>query len=222
MKYFDKIYCINLDSRPDRWGECLIEFANLGITDQVERMPGVVKDRGIAGCTMSHLNCIKDAKKHNYKNVLILEDDVRFTTDIFHDAMASTMRQLEYHNLQFDILYLGANLRGNENKLIDGNLAKIVEAKAGHAYVLSSTVYDFIIDAYKDIDFDDMNNWHHHNENRMNIDVWYKNVQALGNAYGVYPSLADQRPSYSNLEKTFCDFNISQIYNKILETTTHG
>ena len=37
-KYFDKIYCINLDSRPDRWKECLEEFKKIGIDDIVERL----------------------------------------------------------------------------------------------------------------------------------------------------------------------------------------
>ena len=37
--YFDKIYCINLDSRPERWDECLVEFNKLEL--EVERVEGV-------------------------------------------------------------------------------------------------------------------------------------------------------------------------------------
>ena len=53
-KYFDKIYCINLDSRPDRWKECLEEFKKIGIDDIVERFPAAELTPGIAGCTKSN------------------------------------------------------------------------------------------------------------------------------------------------------------------------
>ena len=32
-KYFDKIYCINLDRRTDKWSECESEFDKWGITN---------------------------------------------------------------------------------------------------------------------------------------------------------------------------------------------
>ena len=35
--YFDKIFCINLDSRPDRWESVQKEFDKVGILDRVER-----------------------------------------------------------------------------------------------------------------------------------------------------------------------------------------
>ena len=38
--YFDKIFCINLDSRPDRWELAQSEFDKVGILDRVERVSG--------------------------------------------------------------------------------------------------------------------------------------------------------------------------------------
>ena len=76
-----------------------------------------------------------------------------------------------------------------------------------------------ILDAYKDINWNDSNNWNHSNPNRMNMDTWYKNIQKLGNTYGEYPSLAEQRPSHSDLLNGFADYNLSKVYNEILEKT---
>ena len=215
-KYFDKIYCINLDSRPERWQESLIEFEKLGL--DVERVAGYQMSPGIAGCSKSHLECIKLAKINGYQNVLVLEDDITFHSDIFEQTLTFAMEQLEKNKLEYDMLYFSANLYGAGNTLIDDNLAKIKSAKAGHAYVVSKNVYDTIIDAFRDIDWGDLNNWHHGNPNRMNMDTWYKNIQQLGNTYGIYPSIAEQRKGLSDLINMDLYYGISEKYNKFLKT----
>ena len=218
MKLFDKIYCINLDSRSDRWEECLDEFKKIGIENDVERVSAFQMTPGIAGCTKSHLECIKLAKLNNYNSVLILEDDVTFT-DNFTEIYNAGVNQLLDKSIKYDMLYFSANLYGDGNYLIDDNLAKISSAKAGHAYIVNSSVYDIIINAFSDIQWNAPHNWHHGNPNRMNMDTWYKNIQQLGNVYGIYPSLAEQRPSHSDLLNTYCDYGLSNAYNKILEKT---
>jgi len=213
--YFDKIYCINLDSRPERWDECLVEFNKLEL--EVERVEGFQMEPGIAGCSKSHLECVKKAKTNGYQNVLILEDDITFHEDIFDQTLTLTMEQLEKNGLKYDMLYFSANLYGAGNGLIDKNLAKITSAKSGHAYVVNKSVYDKIINAFEYIDWEDSNNWYHGNPNRMNMDTWYKNIQQLGNTYGVYPSIAEQRKSLSDLINIDLYYDISKKYNKFLK-----
>ena len=67
FNYFDKIFCINLDERTDRWEKCLNKFSLLGIEDKVERLSAVnlshlterdPKIRGRAGCVLSHAKII--------------------------------------------------------------------------------------------------------------------------------------------------------------------
>ena len=43
FNFFDKIYCINLEERTDRWEECLSEFKKYGI-ENVERIKAVKID----------------------------------------------------------------------------------------------------------------------------------------------------------------------------------
>jgi len=219
MKLFDKIYCINLDSRPDRWEECLDEFKKIGIADQVERFPAAVLEPGNAGCTKSHYEIIKLCKENKFKNVLIFEDDVTFTNSDVLGAIENTISQLEAKNLVYDMIYLGGNLEQDtlRNYNIDSNLAKISSCKTTHAFLINESVYDVLLDSFKDINWLEKTNWHHSNPNRYNIDVWYKNnIQSLGNVYGTFPCLAEQRASYSDLLKRVNYFPMATMWDTLL------
>jgi GR25 family glycosyltransferase involved in LPS biosynthesis len=68
--YFEKIYCINLENRKDRWEESLVEFKKHNLTaDRYDAINGKEVgslgrlSRGEHGCLLSHLNVIKDAKE---------------------------------------------------------------------------------------------------------------------------------------------------------------
>jgi len=217
VRNIDKIFCINLDSRTDRWQESIEEFKKLGIEDQVERISAANIQPGIIGCTKSHYECIKLAKERNYKNILVLEDDVSFTAEALN-VLNETFNQLEKLGLQFEMLYLGANLRGEDNRLIDSNLALIAAAKTTHAYIINSSVYDIILDTYANCQWNASIDWHYTNPNRLNIDIFYmRMIQSRGNTYGVYPSVAEQRSSYSDLIHSNCYYDLTNVYNKILD-----
>lgn len=84
-----KIYCINLDSRPDRWGRMKKRFEELGF-DNVERFSAVTPDdpevqnighfgsRKEKACALSHYRVWKLAQERGETHILVLEDDVRF------------------------------------------------------------------------------------------------------------------------------------------------
>ena len=93
--YFDKIYCINLKHRKDRWQESLIEFDRLNITHDVERFEAIESKPGIVGCTASHYKIVQDAKIKGYKNILILEDDVKILRDDAINIISLAMEQIK-------------------------------------------------------------------------------------------------------------------------------
>ena len=76
----DKIIYINLDSRKDR---------DLSIRSQLkiynlkaERLSAsYIENNPSQGCALSHIRCLEEAIKNNYKNILILEDDFVFNVD---------------------------------------------------------------------------------------------------------------------------------------------
>jgi hypothetical protein len=84
--------------------------------------------------------------------------------------------------------------------LIDQNLLKLNYVKTAHAYAVKSTVFDTIIAGYDNVDWNNQWNWSLSNDNRLTIDIWYvNNIQKKYNVYGIYPGLAQQRTSYSDI-----------------------
>jgi len=219
-EYFGKIYCINLSHRVDRWEESLIEFKKLGIQNDVERFEAYNIQPGIIGCTRSHYEIVKIAKENNYKNVLIFEDDVKILHDDASKIISSAMEQVEKNNIPYDMVYLGGNIVGDESLSyrIDSNLGKLHQCKTTHAYIINSKAYDYIINTYDNINWNDPWNWSQANESRYNIDKWYTtSLQDRNQTYGIYPCLAEQRDSFSDLMGKMSIFSMYKRWNKILE-----
>ena len=87
LKHFSKVYCINLDRRPDRWEEACKEFEKWGIQDSVQRYAAIdgatlpahhTVTPGALGLIVTLYNIVTEAKAMGYRNILILEDDVYF------------------------------------------------------------------------------------------------------------------------------------------------
>jgi GR25 family glycosyltransferase involved in LPS biosynthesis len=75
-EYIDHILYINLEHRTDRLEEIQRELVKMDLSDKAERFEATyIKEQGILGCTISHMEAIRLAKNRGYKNVLILEDD---------------------------------------------------------------------------------------------------------------------------------------------------
>ena len=71
LKYFDKVYCINLNDRVDRWEQAQKEFDKLGIRNDVERWEAIKKDDGNLGCTLSHKTLIEHCKEKGYQKLFL-------------------------------------------------------------------------------------------------------------------------------------------------------
>ena len=162
--YFDKIYCINLDSRPDRWKQAQKEFDKVGILDRVERFSamtskneggpqgknvrGKLKWKNLDGTIMSHMTCIKNAKDNGWKNVLIFEDDVYFD-GYDSDKLSKSLELLK--SRKWNLFFLGGNIIDLDvgwqkfeklsNDLYEVNLP----IYAIHAYAVNHTAYRRIL-----------------------------------------------------------------------------
>lgn len=199
--YFEKIYCINLDRRPDRWQECLEEFSihNLEvsrfsgvdaknipeITENVNKTPDL--DIGYIGCCRSHRLIIESAKRDNFENILILEDDVKFD-DSLNEVFSEFIQEVPD---DWDILFLGANHALNNPWQrapiikISEHVYKLSFCYATHAYAVRKKAYDKIIECLLP-------------ENDKS-DVLFSHAQTQLNTYVVRPHLAWQRESYSDI-----------------------
>ena len=122
-RFFDKIYCINLDDRPDRWRYVHDHLVKFGLKNKIERFSAIdvrkdpelkkheklLQDNfsllAMCGCMLSHRKIIEYAKQAGLKNVLVLEDDIK----ILESNVGSIRKSLnQLVKLDWDIFYLGA------------------------------------------------------------------------------------------------------------------
>lgn len=199
-EFFDKIYCINLDERTDRWEQVLKEFDKVGIKN-VERFSAVKHDKGAIGCRESHLGIIKTVKENGFKNVLIFEDDVLFLEENINQ-ISKTLDDLK--NIDWQLFYLGATVDPNVGfmKKFTDNLFQTNFAYTTHAYAVNNTVYDKILNEapYHPI-----------------IDVFYcRNIVPMGKSFIMNPMTAIQQEGFSNIENHQADYGwMIEFFNKI-------
>lgn len=193
---FPQIFYINLDIRKDRNLSMAQELSKHKI--KASRISGVIRKKigshkinlGQLGCLLSHKNIILDAIRNQYHYILILEDDI-----IFKDYETSNI--YEYWSLlpsDWDMFYLSGNNFMGLNKINDriyktnGTLSTCAYAIRQKSYnkilsILTSKIYDKPIDSY------------------------YAELHKHINAYVCVPSIAYQKPDFSNIENRFVDYS---------------
>ena len=191
--YFEKIYCVNLKKRPDRWKLCEQQFSTHNIkVERFEAVDGTKHElvgrmsHGEVGCLLSHLNILKECKEKNISNVLITEDDVEFHEN-FGELFSEYVKELP----EWDILYLGAThalcypYMDRPPIKVSDHVYKVYNAHATHAYAVNQSCYDLLIDFVSKMDGP--------------LDVIYTRLQEHLRTYIFRPHLAWQRNDYSDI-----------------------
>ena len=221
--YFDKIICINLTKRSDRWEECLLNFNKIGL--KVERYEAIdgnpmnwnhvrnknnnkkdVKFAGVAGCMASHINIWKMAKEKGWSNVLIIEDDCDFL-DNLQEIFKERIKQVPE---DWGLLYFGGihETRNGEYlpQKISEHISKAKRIITTTCYAIKDTCYDLAI---KTVLADQP--WFH-----TAIDGYLgAYIQPKTNTYSFDPPLAWQRGSYSNIANGYRDYSEMMKNNNI-------
>lgn len=117
----DRIYVINLESRPDRKREMQAELAQLGLGVDHPLVtffpavkpedPGPFPSIGARGCFMSHLGVLRDAQARGCRRVLILEDDAALVPNV-RNVLQGVLAELE--EMPWTIAYLGHRINPAE------------------------------------------------------------------------------------------------------------
>ncbi len=96
-KFFDRVYCINLDRRPDRWQRFLDGVPSDWPFAKVERVAAIDGNQvpapdwwrptaGAWGCYRTHHRLIEQALNEGLESILILEDDALFGSKFAGDV----------------------------------------------------------------------------------------------------------------------------------------
>lgn len=152
LDYFDAVFCINLDARPERWElfEKRIQDAKLsgyerysGIDGKICPAPAWWKSGdGAWGCMMSHLRICQDALAKKLNNYLVFEDDVVFCEN-FIPRFKKTMRDVSSLKNKWDLLYLGGQHLYVESARpypYKENLVKCYNINRTHAFAVNGPI----------------------------------------------------------------------------------
>jgi glycosyl transferase family 25 len=146
-KYIDKVVYINLEHRTDRREHIENTLNNFCIP--FERFNAIrTKGVGFIGCARSHLEVLKMARRNNYKNVLILEDD--FTFIVSKEEFDTNIELLFNNKPDFDVCMINYNLIHGELCVEYPFLTKVIESQTASGYIVNNTIYDRLINIYEE------------------------------------------------------------------------
>lgn len=194
--FFEHIYCINLDRRPDRWERCQTEFAKFGI-EGVERFSATDGQlhtaaprlaRGAYGVLDTHRRILSNAMQNGYSNILILEDDVAFN-DNFNEYFEEIESQVPD---DWDILYLGSNIQNWQPRPVTKNIHIAFGVLALHSVGIAGKAYSNILRSLDEL---------------TPVDVQYARLAMWLKMYNVIPRMTYQQPGWSDIEQMHVDYN---------------
>ena len=139
--FYDKLVALTLIDYPERqeYIEYVLKENNL----KYELLLSKKHDKPLIGCLNAHINAIKYAKSLNLDTIMICEDDI-IIKDTFKDCDIP---------LEWDMIFFGGILSNIRFQIPGWILGTFWCA---HAYVIKSTLFDFILDIYNTLDLNDM------------------------------------------------------------------
>jgi len=192
-------YYLNLKHRKDRNEETLKELKSFGIQNPT-RYNAIEQDNGAIGCSKSHLEVLKIARKKNLPYVLVVEDDIKF---IDPDLTNKTLNNVLNSRIDWDVILLGGNNNKPYNK-INEDCVKVNNCLTTTAYLVKQSYYDTLINQWKEglqklIETED--------EPKFALDQYWKHLQKRDNFLLLTPLNVVQRESYSDIQKGNIDYS---------------
>lgn len=180
-------YCINLDTRQDKWADTQAAFQGTGI--QLQRFSAIKHSEGWRGCGASHVAIAREAMRKGLPWVLIVEDDCVPVAD-FSAKWPIVKEELWDTRNMWDIFLGGPTYVQGPITSSGKHLWKIEGGYALHFYVLYATAYEKALAWNPD--------------KHGPIDVYYSNIYHIATTY---PRLAIQRPSVSDNRNETVDYS---------------
>jgi hypothetical protein len=195
--FFDKIYCINLESREDRWESCLKQLSMKKI-ENVEKITPVdvrgekpigVNRFGEWSLIKTHINIIQKSIDCGLDKILILEDDFEIC-DFHPEYNKKPFEERLFDGLEnlpsdWDMLFLGNSTITQNYKHVNGEIYKLGFSHCAHAVGINKNIFDIILKSLQTAD--------------EPVDIMYSRLMKDYNIYGFKPNLVSQISSYSNL-----------------------
>lgn len=194
MELFKHTFFINLDHRKDRLEHVTAEFKKMGI--DAERFEGKKAKTPAVGCTISHINCLELAKKRNYEQVFICEDDITFTNpELFKQNLQKFVNN---NTINWDVLIVSGNNCPPFQKLYE-YASRVFYCQTTTGYIVKKEYYDTLIANFKEGLTKLIQN--PTNKQDYAIDRYWFKLQMQNYWYIITPLTVVQYDNYSDIEQ---------------------
>jgi glycosyl transferase family 25 len=203
----EKVVYINLESRLDRKIHTEDELSQFFKKNKIIRFNAIKHEKGAIGCGLSHIAVLELAIKENWRNVLIVEDDITFIDDI----EPGTYALQKLLSTSFDAIVLGGSYTTSYK-----NSFKLIKCQCALAYIVNNHYYTTLLKCFKDA----VNNLSkEYNQPKYAIDVAWHKLQKCDNWYIIKPNMCIQMPSISDINNSFANYmDDFTLYNKEVYT----
>lgn len=203
-EFIDKIVYINLDHREDR-RIIMKDFFEKGSIpeDKIVRFPAIRATKGIIGCLKSHTSVLQMAKDNEWKNVLILEDDLQWLN--FEDGYKQLEELIKLPN--WDVIQL-------VGWYIKFDFPRVYNSMNAGAYLVNGNYYDKLLqNRYESIRRITSFEMLYKSPVPYTADVYWNKLSQKDNWYGIYPCICCQVNVHSdNSNFTYDAEKVNGIY----------
>ncbi len=209
-QYIDVIYYINLDHRTDRNAEFLDEMRKMEIDpEKIVRIPGIRRDHGDVGCSLSHAKTIETFLASSHENCIIFEDDFMF----MHDSLIinDMVTQFFSNKIEYDVCNLSTDsVPSTKDHPNHSFIKQVIFARTTSGYMLSKQFAPVLLDNVKEGAHLLQTECYDKNNIPLKfvytIDSYWKNLQLISRWFMFWPKMGRQRPSWSDIENSFGDY----------------
>jgi len=192
-EFVDKVIYINLDHRQDRRDSMLKFFEEGQIPiEKIIRFPAIKRSHAQFGCVESHMEVLNLANRENWKNILILEDDVKWSKD-FEDNYVKLEELTKLPN--WDVIMLAG-------WYYEHNFPRIFKANNAGAYLVNESYRGKLL-ANRRTSVNKLSLGIHliFNNSMYNADVYWHRLMKIDNWYGLNPCICYQIDGFSDIKQ---------------------
>ena len=134
---------INLEHRTDRKEQVQNELRRIGWLEKSKRYNAVRLKDGRAGCTVSHLRCLEEAREAKLSHLVIVEDDIQFLNPaLFTEQLDKFLSS----GVDWDVILLAGNNLPPYVRVSDAAV-KVTQCQTTTGYIVNERYYDQTIQA---------------------------------------------------------------------------
>lgn len=180
---FDRIYCITLTTRPDRYESARAQFDRIGLGDRVEFL-SVDKHPTDSeeGIFTSHMTCLRAGLAAGAKRIVIFEDDIIFSR-FSPDRLERAVRFMET-NEDWQLFFFGCFVNSSRKTAVR-SVVRIGYRCCAHGYVVNRELARKLVEIpWRGVSFDDL-----------------LRTQCPEGVYAIYPAFAYQSDTSTDNDK---------------------